>query len=59
MSQEPQGCQYRELQWESTCNKVCDPGQKLCPYHQLLTGQTGAQENTLNKTYQVPRGYQE
>lgn len=56
---ESEGCRYREHEGESTCNKVCSPGQTLCPYHQLLTTQTGAELNTLRKTYQIPRGYQE
>ena len=54
----PAGCEYREHEGTSTCNKVCNAGQKLCPYHQLLTQQNGAELNTVTKTYQTPRGYQ-
>lgn len=59
MSEEPQACQYREHEHQSTCNKVCNPGYVLCPFHQLLTCQTGAELNTVTRTYQTPRGYQE
>lgn len=59
MAAEQEGCQYREHEGQSTCKKVCSPGYQLCPYHQLLTCQTGAELNTVTKTYQIPRGYQE
>jgi len=36
MNEEPQGCQHKEQAGETTCNKICDAGETLCPYHKLL-----------------------
>jgi len=58
-NEEPAGCNHRESEHETTCNKVCNPGETLCPYHKLLTQQTGAELNTVTKTYQTPRAYRE
>lgn len=49
-----QGCMYREHTNGPMCNKVCDPGQTLCPHHLLLTTQ-----QTKADTAKTPRGYQE
>jgi hypothetical protein len=31
-----QGCHHREHEHTAPCNKLCEPGHTLCPYHQLL-----------------------
>lgn len=51
-----QGCMYREHTNGPMCNKLCDPGQRLCPHHLLLTA---AQPTKTTKTTATPRGYQE
>jgi hypothetical protein len=59
MAHQEQGCQYREHEGQSTCNKLCNPGETLCPYHQILTAEAGAELDTVTKTYKTPRGYQQ
>lgn len=51
---ERKGCIYIEHPHGPNCNKVCDPGENLCPHHKLLT--SAAQVKTEAKT---PRAYQE
>lgn len=47
----------------ATCNKVCDPGQDLCPHHILLrdskkpAGSAPAPEGA--RRYKTPRAYSE
>jgi len=36
MSDEQQGCIYKEREGVPTCKKLCGPGQKMCPHHTLL-----------------------
>jgi hypothetical protein len=52
------GCQYRQHEGESTCNKICDPGQTLCPFHLLLTTHE-LQEAKSPQSFKTPRGYTE
>jgi hypothetical protein len=33
---DPQGCSHREHEGAAPCNKLCDPGHRLCPHHELL-----------------------
>ena len=30
------GCSHREHEHTAPCNKLCEPGETQCPYHQLL-----------------------
>jgi hypothetical protein len=63
MSDTPAGCQYREHKGESACNKVCDPGRTLCPFHLLLTdhqpkdGPTAERMRQATRPVKTPRGY--
>ena len=64
-----QGCQHREAFGSAQCNKLCDPGHSLCPYHLLLaqaegtlgveSGKPPQKEKSSAKTYQTPRAYSE
>jgi len=54
---EPEGCQYRESEGQSRCNKICSPGQILCPYHLLLKEAEPAKQQ--RRSYATPRGYRE
>jgi hypothetical protein len=60
-----EGCQYREHKGESTCNKICDPGQTLCPFHLLITstrpsdGPTAKRMREATRPVKTPRGYTE
>lgn len=59
------GCQYRENPAASRCNKLCDPGQRLCPYHLLLSshepkdGPTAERMRQATRPVKTPRGYSE
>lgn len=62
MSDEPneqEGCRYRERKGVIPCNKLCDPGHQLCPFHTLLVESSGAKFDGNTMTYKTPRGYQE
>lgn len=61
MTEELEGCTYRENDREPRCRKVCDPGQHLCPYHLVLTQtiQAHADPTEPLKTYQTPKAYTE
>jgi hypothetical protein len=57
---EPEGCRYREHSGDSFCNKLCDPGGTLCPFHQLLSQQEGEESKPVRQMiHKTPRGYQE
>lgn len=43
-----QGCTYREHEDEADCNKLCNPGHKMCPHHELLL-QTRADKKDQRK----------
>jgi hypothetical protein len=65
MSDEPQGCRHLE-QEGGHCNKVCDAGQTLCPYHLLsVQAQAGKRKPPAaaaedgNRRFRTPRGYDE
>jgi hypothetical protein len=63
MSEEPEGCSYREHERAPLCNKVCDPGERWCPYHLLLQNpaiipKTPAKEDGPQH-FRTPRGYDE
>jgi hypothetical protein len=53
----PNGCTYREHKGTSTCNKLCDAGETLCPFHLLLTSKQT--NDSTRKADQTPRGYRE
>jgi len=57
------GCQHREHEGASLCNKVCDRGQTRCPFHRLLaeseTNPTSAKPPRSARSYQMPRAYRE
>lgn len=65
MMDAPEGCQYREHEGESTCNKVCDRGETFCPFHKLLVnhaakdGPTAGRMREATRPIQTPRGYTE
>jgi hypothetical protein len=66
IDQVPQGCQYREHAGESTCNKVCDRGETLCPFHKLLAdhttskdGPTAERMREATRSTKTPRAYTE
>lgn len=69
-----EGCQHREHELETTCNKVCDPGHTLCPYHLLLAQSEGrlcvetpdptpppkkTAARVTEKIFETPRAYRE
>jgi hypothetical protein len=33
---EARGCAHREHKDTAPCNKLCNPGHSMCPYHELL-----------------------
>ncbi len=64
MNEERAGCVYRDHPGTATCNKICDAGQTLCPFHLLLT--TSSHDKTTEermreatRPLKTPRGYQE
>jgi hypothetical protein len=52
------GCEYKKRDFDPPCNKVCDPGETLCPHHKLLTEHAKAQKQAKADD-KTPRGYQE
>jgi hypothetical protein len=61
----PAGCQHRDHKLETTCNKVCDPGQTLCPHHLMLSqecppdGPTAERMRQASRPVKTPKGYTE
>ena len=58
----PAGCQHQENPAASKCNKLCDPGETLCPYHLLLAAvELDAEKRKPQpaQTYKTPRAYLE
>lgn len=57
------GCQHQENDGASKCNKVCDPGQTLCPFHRLLADNppdtTKAKPPKTVQSFKTPRAYRE
>lgn len=61
------GCQHREHEGATRCNKLCDPDQTLCPFHKLLLtshgrpkdGPVAERMREATRPLKTPRGYQE
>ena len=63
MSEERAGCLYRDHFGAAACNKICDDGQTLCPFHLLLTSPehktTEQRMREATRPTKTPRGYEE
>jgi hypothetical protein len=53
MSDETQGCSHREHQWTQPCNKLCNPGHHLCPYHELLADAAADRKEKRRKEHEA------
>jgi hypothetical protein len=63
MSDEAEGCLYREHTNGPVCAKICDPGHSMCPHH-ILLAQTKAEANIKKpaapeRRHRTPRGYEQ
>lgn len=61
MNEDQQGCTHREHKGAAACNKLCDPGQDLCPFHKLLADNRESPTNPKPpqpaRTHKTPRAY--
>lgn len=55
----PAGCQHRDHPTAGKCNKLCDAGETLCPYHRLLEMTAAQPDQKPAQTYKTPRAYRE
>jgi hypothetical protein len=53
---DPQGCVHREHKGAPTCNKLCSPGHRMCPHHELLTEAQADQKEQRERERQAEAG---